>query len=420
MKRSDVLLSKNVLDVKLGLLIYSAPEVYVGEYVRDFTPNPSNFQVREVGLNGLPANTSLCISSSEYIQCKKGEVLLYVLCKEYLSTLEAIDIVRKLLNVRHVSYAGLKDTSASTCQYITIKCSNAKELPAKVSKHINERKKLILCFISKSETVLRRGYLNGNEFAINLQVRDGYEDEVIYVLRNNLSKALFLNYFGYQRFGTLRPYNHIIGKLILESRYEEALEYIVGKPTIWESSEAREARRLFEEGKLKEALNRMPKHLDLERKVLTLLLKGLKPKDIIMRLNRNVLEIFIESFQSYIINLSLSKLYLMYSNCKELLSKCEVLPYPTPTINTYDICSEVVKDTFRSVIDDVRGPFSKYLRRGFRETVVIVEDVHISYNDGILNLRFRLPPSAYATVILRELLRSKLKVQASSYLSEML
>ncbi len=419
MRKVDILLSRNELDVELGLLIYSTPSVYVGNYVHDFIPYPLNFQVREIGFNNLPANTTLCNLESNHIECKKGEVLLYILCKEHLSTLEAINIAKKILGVHHIGYAGLKDTSASTCQYVTIKCRENREIPTKVSKHISEKKGLILCFVSKSPSILKRGHLLGNEFTIRLRVKNGYEDLVATTLRSKLSRTLFLNYFGYQRFGTLRPYNHVIGRLILESRYEEAVDYIVGKPTLWESTEAREARRLFEEGKLKEALSRMPKHLSLERRVLTLLLKGLKPKDVIMKLGRGIIEIFIEALQSYIINLSLSELYLMYGGCEELLKRCEVLPYPIPTLDVRDVCSEVVTGTFKEIVSNAFGPFSKYLRRGFREVVVSAKNIHVSYDKGEVKLCFSLPPSAYATVILREILRDKLKVRVSSYLSEM-
>ena len=155
----------------------------------------------------------------------------------------------------------------------------------------------------------------------------------------------------------------------------------------------------------------MPKNLVIERNILRMMLKGLSPKKIIEKLNRNLISMYIEAFQSYVMNLAISRLYLMMYNSFKVRNLCEVIPYPTPLLKPNDFCSKIVLDVFKDELQlEKLNYYVRYLHRGVRETTLSIEKPKVSIANNNLVVEFELKPSSYATVVLREMLREKFMV----------
>lgn len=145
-----------------------------------------------------------------------GPYVLALLKKKSMTTKSAIRLIRNGLgiNKNDIGYAGLKDKFAVTSQYITIRKEKFREIKSD---------NLELTRASFTNNMMQVGELEGNKFVIALhdcKHTENVEDTIEELKRRGLP-----NYFGPQRFGKNND-NHVIGRLILQRKYEEALKLI--------------------------------------------------------------------------------------------------------------------------------------------------------------------------------------------------
>ncbi len=392
--------SSNPLDRKVGMLVYCRPDAYVGEVRLEL--NPTTFHVFEVGLDGDVASPRH--PDKGLIRCKGSEVLKYIMCKIGRSTYEAVEAVTESLRTS-VSYAGLKDKGAYTCQFVTVRCREGRAFRPEYA-FLNHSVRLF--FVGKEVTMLSRGDLEGNSFEVVLN-QVAHLKRIKEVVSEVLRSKPFPNFYGYQRFGSRRPITHIIGKYLVKGEWEEAVNALLGKPCEEESPRSREARKLFEEGRWREALRIFPKALRIEREVLKALLSGRTYRDALLQVGKKLLRFYVEAYQSYLFNKALSNAIISYEGVEALASSCEVWPIPNPSVKEGDWCSshvaEVVKEELRDVVA------REFLFRGVRETTVTPKAASLSsLTEGNAVLRFFLNPSTYASVILREIFREGLRL----------
>ena len=94
------------------------------------------------------------------------------------------------------------------------------------------------------------------------------------------------NYYGYQRFGYVRPITHLVGKKILERSWDEVIMYIIGKPFPKESPRAIAARKAAERGDYCQAYQLFKgTGLEIEACISKNLCRGASPLEIIKRLS---------------------------------------------------------------------------------------------------------------------------------------
>jgi tRNA pseudouridine13 synthase len=119
----------------------------------------------------------------------------------------------------------------------------------------------------------------------------------------------FPNYFGHQRFGTIRPNTHLVGCFLTKGDVEKAALTFLAQTSLKEHPESREARKQLENSQdFKKALYCFPKQLKYERLMLVHLAK--KPRDFLGAFRRVPLKLrklFIHAYQSFLFNKTLSK-----------------------------------------------------------------------------------------------------------------
>ncbi|MFC1691796.1 tRNA pseudouridine(13) synthase TruD [Nanoarchaeota archaeon] len=138
-----------------------------------------------------------------------GEYCYYLLKKKDTNHFDVISKLAKFLHIpeKHIGYAGIKDRTAVTQQYISIKITDEK----KIDNFSLENAELE--FIGKGKEPISLGELEGNEFEIIVRNLDQEPKE-----KNN-----YINYFGEQRFSKK---NVEIGRALIKKDFKTAAELL--------------------------------------------------------------------------------------------------------------------------------------------------------------------------------------------------
>lgn len=345
-----------------------------------------------------------------------------------LTTLSAINRIAQSLGVsaRKIGYAGLKDAQAVTQQTISIDGVSPEQVlalrisgirPISVSKHRNK---------------LKVGHLAGNRFVIRIRdVSESVTPQVDFIL-GQLGQMGVPNYFGQQRFG-LRENSQRLGLALMKRDSTAFFSEFLGQPHPDEMPMAQRARAAFDAGQLDEALALWPKSLNNEWRVLRQLVQSGDHDQALRRLDRRLMRLFVSAYQSYLFNQLLSQ---RLDNIARLeLGDAAYIHRSGATFIVEDLGAEQARaDAFEiSASGPLFGP--KYLpaegepnqreqailrqanvslqdfnasgvrlsggRRPYR---IPLKDISMHWDDGVV-VSFSLPPGAYATMVLREIMK---------------
>jgi len=258
------------------------------------------------------------------------------------------------------------------------------------------------------------------------------------------------NYFGQQRFGSKRPVTHEVGLAIVRGDWEEAVLTYVGDPAETEPEDTREARAYVDRTRdWAGALERFPRGLGYERAMLHELADGGGYRDALETVPSNLQQLFVHAAQSYVFNAVVSErlergLPLGRPVAGDVVCFSDRAPpegFPLPDTDRSQRVTERRVDTMtrhcdrgrafvtaplvgtdtdlatgepgeieRSVLDDLGlepddfdlpGEFDS---AGDRRALLVRTD--LSMDRDPLSLSFGLPRGSYATVLLREFLKT--------------
>ncbi|CAB1323397.1 unnamed protein product [Coregonus sp. 'balchen'] len=135
----------------------------------------------------------------------RGAFCHFVLYKENRDTMEAINVLSKFLRMRPnvFSYMGTKDKRAITVQEIAVLKVTAERL-SHLNKCLNNFKLGNFCY---KKHPLKLGELQGNHFTVVIRNITGTEEQVQQAM-TSLRETGFINYYGMQRFGTTAVPTH--------------------------------------------------------------------------------------------------------------------------------------------------------------------------------------------------------------------
>jgi len=234
-----------------------------------FKNSPTDFIVEEVGEKGV---SKISDSTKRFDDSKVdlGELDINDRRNFLSCDLEKIDMdhftafsllgksIRKLPH--EIGYAGSKDKKAWTCQRISIFAPDIEKIKS------FSQKGMILKNFRWIRHKIKIGDLNGNKFTIVLRDAD---KEALKILSRVRNTDKIPNYFGKQRFGSLRKDNALIGKLIFKRKFQEAVFAFLTGYGENESEEVKNAKkRLKKERNLEEAKSYFPIDLFIEMKIL--------------------------------------------------------------------------------------------------------------------------------------------------------
>ena len=396
-----------------------------------------------------------------------GQYLIVKLTKKNWDTNHLIrDLSRRFRVSRtRFGWAGTKDKRAVTVQRIGI-WDPDRAIEAKIPDvRIPD---VELEIIGRSNKKISLGDLQGNKFRIvirDIDERCGNREEVVKRLES-ISSELGIaggmpNFYGTQRFGTIRSITHEVGRLIVSGDFEGAAMAYIAKPfsgdrsseirrCLWDAWSARGAHDF------KAALSSFPDHLRYERAMLNHLVKY--PDDYIGAfrvLPKNLTKMFVHAYQSFIFNKILSYRITEGVPLNQALngdvvcfrdknglpdaSKTDIVtPATIDGINnlvsrrrawvTHSLighASELTSEIEQEVISDLRidiheltssfeiAEMPELASRGGHRAVAIDADPVFEVADGgigsglCVTAEFFLPKGCYATVLLREYMKSE-------------
>ncbi|MFH1780372.1 MAG: tRNA pseudouridine(13) synthase TruD, partial [Candidatus Micrarchaeota archaeon] len=254
-----------------------------------------------------------------------------------------------------------------------------------------------------SDKKIGLGDLNGNRFTITLTKENCGVDLVSKDLTEKLAlnDYLFPNFFGYQRFGSVRCNTHLVGLELLKGSFEKGVMNFLCFSEGERDAECVEARkRLEKEMDFKEALNYFPGLLKYERTLLSHL--ALHPHDFagaFSRLPRNLQLLFVHAFQSHLFNIDLRERikngeWSVEEKGKLIGFDSEVSEEEEKKLSEYGL----TRDSFRFKILSylsTKGSERNYFTRA--------KDFQV-LSESPLVIRFSLSPGVYATTLLDFLL----------------
>ena len=202
---------------------------------------------------------------------------------------------------KKITYAGTKDKRAITTQLFCFQAPMDEVLKINLPGFM-----IIDAYPSNKKIML--GDLIGNKF--NLVVRNielpesEIKNRVDKIYENIMKSQGVPNFFGVQRFGSVRPLTHLVGKAIIKGNFKEAVRLYVGAPQKYEDETLQKIRKYFDETfDYEKTLKEMPPDYTYERTILHRLVEtGGDCVSALSALPDKLLTLFIHAYQSYIFN----------------------------------------------------------------------------------------------------------------------
>lgn len=273
----------------LGLEFYATPSPGLGGRLKR---EPSDFRVQELSAYPLPDEngpvTVLRVESTGWEQHELTNRL-----------------ARELRVAPHaIRWAGTKDRRAVAERILSYRG------PPPAAGGISIPRVAILdSYRSREELVLGHHY--GNRFDIRLHDLTGPAEDSLrqaQTLRSELEATHgFPNFFGAQRFGEVRPITHLVGHALVQGDVARAIDvYLCAVPPgeVPLGAAAREAYAAHHDAA--RALREFPAALGFERQLLDHLARGHTPERALRALGRPLRTLFVHAYQSHLFNRYLS------------------------------------------------------------------------------------------------------------------
>lgn len=377
----------------------------------------------------------------------EGRYLIIELTKRDWETHHLVRTLSRALGIsqKRFSWAGTKDKRALTKQKISIWEVGAEELQRVNLPGVELRT------IGRSNKKVALGDLLGNNFQIIVRDMDA-PIEIVRERVKSITGEITLaggvpNFFGVQRFGTLRPITHLVGEALVNGDVEKGALMYLAKSSPQEPEDTRTARdALLKTRDFKLALKRFPTHLRFERAMLNVLARD--PVDYVgafRAISVELRKMFVHAYQSYVFNRILSRRLKMglpltsaipgdivcFTNAglpdisriqrttddnvdgiNNLIQKKRA--FVTASLPGYDsqFAEGTAGEIERYIIDEMRIELDNFrvsnmpeLASKGRRREILSSVLPITTINQAVTLRFSLSKGSYATIVLREYMK---------------
>lgn len=384
-----------------------------------------DFLVEEV-----PAYAALGLGDHTYLRVEKRGI----------PTHEAVARMARALGIRprDVGYAGLKDAHAVAIQTFSVEHVPPDAARAALAGIPGVR----VLDAKRHRNKLKIGHLRGNRFVVRVRdVCDDAEPRARAVL-GALAARGAPNWFGEQRFGA-RADNDAIGRLLVRGEMDAACDAIVGPGAVADGDErVVEARARYAAGDLSGAAAAFPPTHRAERTIVDALLRGKPKASAVLDVARPVLRLLVSAYQSALFNRLLAERLpsvgaleagdLAYLHAKGAVFRVDDAAHEQPRADTLEISpSGPMFGTHTLLADGAPGERERALlsaegveprqfdvrgigefdgeRRPFRVPLRDAEVAPGPVDPGdsapSIVVSFELPRGAYATAVLREVMK---------------
>jgi len=370
-----------------------------------------------------------------------GEHLFLWVEKRGIST---FDVVRRIaeacgVSPRSIGYAGLKDVKAVARRYISVSGSNEDKVRGLAGDGFR------VLDVKRNPRKLRVGHLAGNYFQVAVHGVEGSAVERARRVLGVLAARGVPNFYGPQRFGA-QGRNVLVGRALLRERYGRAIQAFFAPAMTEEGSSVHEARKFACAGDYNRSLKLFPESFVPERRLAIALrdaglsVRGLDATrgqlaGLLRAIPKRYLEFYVSALQAFLFNEVLKTRYasldtvlpgdlawIHEKGCVFLVENAEAEApraksleiSPSGPIFGYKVpyAKGVPGETEWRVLKKAHllprhfhmrlGLRNKGVRRPMR---VPLADASLEPTDDGFRVGFALPKGAYATTVLRELMK---------------
>ena len=276
-------------DRNLGMDYYITDDPGCGGVIRSL---PEDFKVEEVGDN---------------LSYEGGRYLVVEVEKKDWDTHHLIREISRQLRIsqKRFGWAGTKDKRAVTRQRISIMNLDEAELERITLPDLKMK------VLGRTNRAVGLGDLLGNRFHIKIrELKCPKPTDQLASITEDIKKQKGVpNYFGVQRFGEIRPVTHKVGEALVKGFTEEAVFIYLSLPFPSEPDRTKAERRaLWENRNIPSALKSFPGYLHYELAMMNwLVLHPLDYAHCFDVLSINLRRLFVHAYQSYLFNMILSR-----------------------------------------------------------------------------------------------------------------
>ncbi|MDP7282471.1 MAG: tRNA pseudouridine(13) synthase TruD [Candidatus Undinarchaeales archaeon] len=362
-----------------------------------FKQEPKDFVVQEILTDGSVASLDPKPSVTDI----KTEYTRFTLVKrDWNQDTILQNIARFSGNSRkRLSYAGTKDKFALTSQ----KISAWKIYPDRLSKI--KIKDVQIGDFEEFDKRLELGDLWGNRFTIKITdvknpKKAAQSCEETFAELEKLGGMP--NFFGQQRFG-MRRNNHIVGKYLLQENIEGACKEFLTVTTDDEQPEGKAMRvELAKQWPNFKEVGQFPRFMRFENAIINQLIKH--PADFVgafKKLSKNLYKIFTHAYQSNIFNILLSE---RLKKGESLAGEGILLGYDS------DLSDKEKKFLEKDNLSQEKLRIKQFpeasVKGGPRKWLAEIKNWECKPGKDFVTIKFDLEKGAYATILLRELLKA--------------
>ena len=382
------------------------------------------FRVSEVIDTSFLANIST-------VQDEHHKYPLYILEKRNIDSNHAIFEIRRKLGIK-LKVIGLKDAKAVTKQYASSE-QTKNIIKEAATPHT------LLSLKGFTKTPIGKSSLSGNAFTITIH------DPIISDISSFIPEIKNIaNFYGLQRFGSERMVTHLVGKEIVKRNFQKAVELLLSFTTEYDTTMSIEIRNKSRDPKkYSQIIRELPKRMDIEYQVMSVLEKGKGPIAALRSVPINIRRLFVQAYQASIFNKCLSIAVLNGENvvkskegdlCFEIENSSvfgrirkynpstDLISQTVPAIRLIGYTFQPGKGRFDKITEEImsnegitaREFYIKEMQElsaqgGFRQAPLWSKDFTFR---GSLTVSFKLPKGSYATTLLRELIKPDDPVRA--------
>jgi tRNA pseudouridine13 synthase len=375
------------------------------------------FRVSEIIDTSFLAN----ISS---VQDEHHKYPLYILDKRNIDSNHAIFEIRKKLGIK-LKVIGLKDAKAITKQY-----ASSEQTKNIIKEATTAHTRLTLKGFTKAP--IGKSSLSGNAFTITIN------NPILSDITSFVPEIQTIaNFYGLQRFGSERMVTHLVGKEIVKRNFQKAVELLLSFTTEYDSTLSIEIRdKSRDPKKYSQIIRELPKRMDIEHQVMSVLEKGKGPIAALRSIPINIRRLFVQAYQAYIFNRSLSIAVLngenvlkskegdlcfeienpsIFGRIRKYNSSTDLNSQTVPAVRLIGYTFQPGRGRFDKITEEIMSlegvtPREFYIKEmqelsaqgGFRQAPLWSNDFTFR---GSLTVCFKLPKGSYATTLLRELMK---------------
>lgn len=232
-----------------------------------------------------------------YAACGEGTHVYVQIRKAGIPTPVAVERIARYMNTRpsEIGVAGLKDAQAVATQWLSLEHADPDALAG-----YRDGQMQVLA-VTRHTNKLRPGHLEGNRFAIRIRNVGPSALPAAKAVLETLTRRGVANYFGRQRFG-MRMDTHLLGAALVRDDLDEFLALQLGRPDPDDPPDCRAAREAFDAGDLDGALQRWPRHYGNERRALSAFKRRHKATAAVAAVDKRMRRLFVSACQSAIFN----------------------------------------------------------------------------------------------------------------------